>query len=181
MKSILFVCIFLALTSCISQKEKPNSALKSGEGFVLMNIDCPSVVKKVHILRSGRTADVLSEFSPDMRLACNGFFTNSNGLAFFKLKEGSYFFGTIGEATSFYINEAKAYKFSVVPGKVNYIGDFKIDHVGDTLSNNGPFKTVTQNVSINVENGKEKAIREFSNQYPELHKTVPIHIAVAKK
>jgi|GEM_PF-3574511 len=130
MKYTLLVSL-LFLTSCAASNYTVNDKINSDEGIAAFTFDCAGV-QTIDIYPSGTVyeEDVLnpSTFKSAAKVPC----TREQEVKLVKLKEGDYFFGSVMvmamagrqlKTKRHYVPETRAYKFSVKPSTVNYVGN----------------------------------------------------------
>lgn len=130
MKFTLLVSL-LFLAGCAASNYTVNDKMSSEEGIAAFTFDCAGV-QNIDIYPSGTVYedDILnpSTFKSSAKVPC----ARETEVKLVKLKEGNYFFGSVLafavagnqiKGKRHYVPETQAYKFSVKPNAINYIGN----------------------------------------------------------
>lgn len=121
--SSLSIIFLISLSGCASKvqvvKEDHQGVLETGRGYLLLGLAADFSLR--HIIISGETKIMFSE--DDVRSNSNYLFTD--------LPAGDYRITTVktGRHTGYRLL-GDIWSFSVKPGKISYVGDFKFKEIG---------------------------------------------------
>ncbi len=184
MKKLVVIALTLILSACATSNFTSTDTLDPSEGLATFTFNCTGV-QTLDLYPSGTTfeGDVFnpSTFKSSARIPCS----SDKGAVIVKLPQGEYFVGSVMAYTFVgtqikgkrdYIAENNAFKFSIEPSIINYIGDVKT-----TTKSRGSSHYKTIMYKLDVENNFKELKKKLSEENTELANRYKLKSNVAKK
>lgn len=172
----LFFLTFLAalLSACATSHEKltPVGALSGSDGYVVARVRITHPGYVVHFNKLPGSDNAGGIYVPKEYEKGNAY----ERLTYFPLKAGTYHFSKVhktlsitGLGTTSLVGQfANKERFTVAPGKINYIGDLKIDIKHSS-------KTELSTVSLRMDDNRDQTMNEMKFRVPWIFSKYPVN------
>jgi len=181
-KFIIPMALMLVLQGCATSEFTAEKTLNAEQGVLLAQFPCSSVLRQLTLYKSGYNVQKRSIFNKSLTGREAMFRCSDEGqITLIALESGDYF---IGDANlgGLFIPESRAYKFTIQPDKINYIGDI---NTSSRVMNSyrRDYKTTVTNISANIEvnNKFNETVKLLKQEKPSISTKYKIVQAVAKK